>query len=79
MAPDTEASGLRISWAMLAESRPIAASRSAWRIRSSICLIEERSWHTPMSPIASPSPERRSQNEMPTGTDRPSCRWSWIS
>src|SRR6266516_745219 len=31
MAPESEARGLRISWAMLADSRPMVASRSAWR------------------------------------------------
>ena len=73
-APEIDARGLRISWAMLAERRPTAARRSAWRMRSSICLIADRSWQTPIRPATPPSPVRRDQNEMPMGMTRPSCR-----
>src|SRR5438876_845593 len=71
MAPVSDASGLRISWAMLAASRPSVASLSAWRIRASIARIAERSSQAPISPSRSPSPERSAEKVRRTGTAVP--------
>src|SRR5439155_1312291 len=74
IAPVSDASGLRISWAMLAAIRPSVARRSAWRIRASIARIADRSSHAPISPSRAPSPERSAEKVSRTGTVVPSGR-----
>ncbi len=79
IAPVRDASGLRISCAMFADIRPSVASRSACRIRDSMARIAERSSQALMSPSRSPSPERRAEKVMRTGTVEPSGRRSAVS
>ena len=79
MAPVSDASGLRISCAMLAAIRPSVARRSAWRIRASIARIADRSSHAPISPSRAPSPERSAEKVSRTGTAVPSGRRSRAS
>ena len=78
-APDSAASGLRISWAMLAAIRPSVASRSAARMRASIARIADRSSQAAMRPIPRPSPARSAEKVMRTGVSSPSGRRSVTS
>jgi hypothetical protein len=78
-APVSDASGLRISWAMLAAMRPSVARRSAWRIRVSSARRVERSSQAMMSPSRVPSPATSADPVTRKGATPPSGRDNSIS
>ncbi len=72
-------SGLRISCAMLADSSPTAARRSASRTRSRMRCASVRSWKMAMAPVTSPAASRRWLTLRPTGTTTVSQRTMFCS